>query len=293
MWYVDLKVLALGSILALTVGCTPRLMSIGQSLSAQTYVSPLVNVYTANIASSVDQLVLDFSNGAIASLSPSSVATTSNSTGVAATPDGKWLYSADQSGGMISEFSVGTGGVLTNIGAIPLTSAQNVWAHPNSQWLYASDWDDHLVCSFAIDPASGQLTQTGCTTVAGGSQFVAVEPTGQYAYAVNNGSYLLTEFTIDQSTGVLTKVGTIASGRYVAHLGIDPTGTYLYAMDNFYNRVWQYQIMPGGLLAALSPTNLPTGGSSPQYIAFATLASGDYAYITAIVSPCFPCRREH
>ena len=175
---------------------------------------------------------------------------------VAVTPDGKFLYVANQTDGTVSGFSVDSAGVLTNL----LNSANTI--------------------SYGVGVAPSGL---------------AVTADGNILYAANSGSNNVSAFAIcDNATpscptpdGTLTQApgSPFSAGLGPVAIIEDPSHTFLYVADEQSNQVSQYKISPGtGALTALSPAAVSTGVSPVSLAAItgptASTVTTDYLYVT-------------
>ncbi len=87
---------------------------------------------------------------------------------------------------------------------------------------------------YTIDPATGNLTQSSCTTVPGRS--LVFPPSGQLAYSIG-GDYMQSTmyiYSVDQSTGELTLINSFQSGPGIPSFAgtpyTDPLGRALYSL---------------------------------------------------------------
>ena len=155
-----------------------------------------------------------------------SVASGAGPAGVAVTPDGKFLYVANQFDSTVTRYAVDANGVLTlgpsvPVGATP--SAMTITA--DGGFLYVANAS--TVSAFAIcnqiliscnDPTSpdGSLTAvTGSPFSAGiGPAAIVAAPSGKFLFVVNRLSNQISQYKIATGTGVLTAntQATISTG---------------------------------------------------------------------------------
>ena len=147
-----------------------------------------------------------------------------NPYGVAASPNGLFVYITDQASDTVQEYSYDNTGNLTPItvaggaGAVG-TVPQGVAIDPTGSFLYVSNNGQGTVSAFTIDPTTGHLTSvhaaypTGATTVPSTATptALAVDPSGQYLYVANGDDGTISVFKITAGTGALTAVGTPVS----------------------------------------------------------------------------------
>jgi 6-phosphogluconolactonase (cycloisomerase 2 family) len=147
-------------------------------------------------------------------------------TGVAVTPDGKFLYVSNQFDGTVTSFSVDASGVLTRGLVVPVGTAPSALAvTPNGGFLYVAN--SSTVSGFAIcnqvvtscnDPTApdGVLTAlTGSPFSSGlGPVFIVAAPSGKFLFVVDRLSNQVSQYKIATGTGVLTAntQATISTG---------------------------------------------------------------------------------
>jgi 6-phosphogluconolactonase len=137
-------------------------------------------------------------------------------TGVAVTPDGKFLYVANQFDSTVTKFSVDGSGVLTQgpvvaVGTTPSAAAVSA----DGGFLYvgnASTISGFAICNQVIISCNDPTSPDGSLTVVAGSPFSAgIEPvailpapSGKFLYVVNRQSNQISEYKVATGTGVLT-----------------------------------------------------------------------------------------
>jgi 6-phosphogluconolactonase (cycloisomerase 2 family) len=136
--------------------------------------------------------------------------------GVAVTPDGKFLYVANQFDSTVSKFSVDASGVLTRgpvvpVGATPATLAITA----DGGFLYvanASTISAFAICNQVLTSCNDPTSPDGSLKVVAGSPFsagiepvaIVAAPTGKFLFVVNRQSNQISEYKIATGTGVLT-----------------------------------------------------------------------------------------
>jgi 6-phosphogluconolactonase len=207
--------------------------------------------------------------------------------GLAATPNGRFLYAADATGN-IGAFSVnGATGVPTTIPGSPFASGLNLQlvVDPSGKFLYASDDDSPGgILAFTIDPSGSLIPVSGSpfaitdpTVVANSEPFVIVD-TGSFVYAALSAANKIAALSIDSKTGALTPVigSPFSAGKGTAVLAL--ANNFLYAVNWTDGNISGYSIDPTN--GALTPIpGSPFGSDS------ATLAvdpSGKYLYVSQL-----------
>ena len=137
-------------------------------------------------------------------------------TGIAVTPDGKFLFVANQFDSTVTKFSVDGSGVLTQgpvvaVGTTPSAAAMSA----DGGFLYvgnASTISGFAICNQVIISCNDPTRPDGSLTVVAGSPFsaglepVAIlpAPSGKFLYVVNRQSNQISEYKVATGTGVLT-----------------------------------------------------------------------------------------
>jgi DNA-binding beta-propeller fold protein YncE len=190
------------------------------------------------------------------------------------------LYGSDWGQGAASAFSIGPGGLLTQLGTgITSTGSQaaGVAISPGGQDLYVANNNQGTVSTFSIGPG-GVLTQVGPPVLSGNSSSttdsgpygVAVSPDGENLYVANYASGTVSTFTIGAG-GTLTQQGTgITSGSAgPGWLAVSPDGQDLYVTNYLGGTVSTFSIGAGGVLTPQGPpVSVGSGsGSKPENVA--------------------------
>jgi len=224
-------------------------------------------------------------NGTLAEIagSPFSFPLTGSIQGLAAAPNGRFLYGADATGS-IDAFGVDSAtGVPTAIPGSPFASGMNfqLVVDPSGKFLYASDDDSSgRVLAFTIDP-------TGTLTPVPGSPFTIPSPTtvpdsepygivdtGSFVYVALSAANQIAAFSIDRETGALTPVpgSPFPAGEGPAVLLL--TNNFLYAVNWAGGNISGYSIDSSS--GALTPVpGSPFGSNS---VTLAADPSGKYLY---------------
>ena len=202
-------------------------------------------------------------------------------TAVAADSTGHYLY-VTGGGGLLSQFSIGTGGALTPLNPATVATGngpQGVAADPAGQFVYVVNSIDNTVSQYAIG-ASGALTPLNVPTVPTGNapNAIAVDPRGQYVYVLNSTDNTVSQYSLG-SGGALTQLSppTVPTGAAPTAIVVDPSSHYVYAVNSADDTVSQFAIGPGGALNPLS-TPVIASGSGPASIAADPM--GPYVYVT-------------
>jgi DNA-binding beta-propeller fold protein YncE len=248
------------AVLIVTVGAAVLLTA-----PAVAQAAPNAAFVTDEGNSSVDQYAFGTNNTLTAN---GSAAAGSEPWMQAITPNGKYLYAANFSGGTINQYSIGSGGTLTALSPASLTPGANPYGiavSPDGKNAYVGDGrTDLFVYAIGTD---GTLTQIQDVTAnLSGASGVAVSPDGLSIYVVNT-NHTIAEFD-RASTGTLSPkaVPTVASDT--GQLGmpvLTPDGTSLYAASADNNLVDQYSVGTGGELTAKSTPSVSAGTNAYFY----------------------------
>lgn len=248
-------------------------------------------VYVANLVSNsaddatISMYTIDPGTGALAPTSPATVRTGYFPQGIAISPSGKFVYTANSEDNTISMFTVNAStGVLT-----PLTPAivaagwapLSVTVHPSGKFAYAANQNDGTVSMYTVDPKTGLLTPTTPATVpTDKSPFgVTVDPSGKFAYVPNTYSRgnTVSQYTIDGDTGVLTpgSPASVTAGNQPTAVGVDPSGRFAYVANRGDGTVSMFTINPE--TGTLTLKGAITAGGIPSRILFNP--SGKFVYV--------------
>lgn len=203
--------------------------------------------------------------------------------------NGKSLYVVSRTGsvpgtnGVVTGFSIGSGGVLLDLPGSPFTAGTSpnaIASDPTSRFVYVTDGASNQIIAYGVTP-NGTLVPTvnGPTTTGGFPDAVTVDPRGLFVYVANYNDPSVWAYAIDQATGVPT---TVSSGGVYANeagptcLLIEPAlGRFLYVSNFLADTVTGLQINPttGGMIA----TQGPVYKSAPQPTCVAAVTHGNHA----------------
>ncbi len=175
--------------------------------------------------------------------------------GIAVTPDGKFLYVSNQFDSTITRYSVDASGVLTQGLPVPVGTAPSAMAiTPDGGFLYVGNSTTvsaFAICGQVVTSCSDPTSPDGSLTVVPGSPFAAglgpasivVAPSGKFLYVANRLSNQISQFKVATGTGVLSPntQAVIGTGANPVSVSIRPgsgtnttTGgvtTYLYVAN--------------------------------------------------------------
>ena len=158
--------------------------------------------------------------------------------GIAITPSGKYLYSADTVNNTIAAFSINSStGALTALS--PATYATgthpiSIAITPDGAHLYATVSGTGYVYALSINSSTGALTAISNYATGTAPWSIAVSPSGSFLYVDSFTYYCIVPFTVASSTGVITKqTTTTTTATFMGDLVITSDGTHLYATGSF------------------------------------------------------------
>jgi 6-phosphogluconolactonase len=201
------------------------------------------------------------------------------------------LYASNWTQGAVSMFSIGGGGLLTQLGTGITSTASlpaGVAVSPNGLNLYVANENQGTVSTFAIG-VGGALIQVGPPVLSGNSNSttnsqpygVAVSPSGANLYVANYASGTVSTFSIGGG-GVLTQQGTgITTGSSgPIWVAVSPNGHNLYVTNYTAGTVSTFSIGAGGVLTPQGgPVSTGSGNASePENVAISP--NGQDLYVT-------------
>jgi 6-phosphogluconolactonase len=207
---------------------------------------------------------------------------------IAVTPDGKFLYVANQFDGTVTGFSVDTtSGALTRGSTVLVgTAPSGVDITPDGGFLYVANSGSSNVSAFAIcnqivTSCSVPTSPDGSLTPVAGSPFSAglgpaamvAAPSGKFLFVVDRQSNQISEFKIATGTGVLSAntQASISTGSTPVAVAVrlgttvvsatQGTTDYLYVTNFAASTMTSYSFdSTVGLLGLVSSTPVVTGG---------------------------------
>jgi 6-phosphogluconolactonase (cycloisomerase 2 family) len=199
---------------------------------------------------------------------------------VAADATGHYLY-VTGGGGLLSQFGIGLGGVLTPLSPATVATGnvpQAVITDPIGQFVYVVNMADNTVSQYAIG-ATGALTPLSVPTVPTGNTptAIAIDPKGRYVYVLNSMDNTLSQYGLG-SGGALTPLSpsTVVTGTTPAAIAVDPSGQFVYVANSIDGTVSQYAIGSSGALTPLSTPSVTNGSGATS---IAVDPAGSFAYL--------------
>lgn len=208
----------IGSDGALTAMTPPTVPSGGRSPYAIAIAPSGAYAYVANSGNGTIAQYTIGGNGALTAMTPVTVAAGQQPISIAVDPSGPNVYVANYSSlataGTVSEYTIGTGGVLTPNALSPIVSAGanpvSITADPAGPYVYVANQSSlaaaGTVSEFTIS-TGGALAPIGVALVGQSPYSVTVDHSSLYAYVANYGSGTVSQFIIGAG-GALTANAT-------------------------------------------------------------------------------------
>lgn len=203
---------------------------------------------------------------------------------VAVTPDGKYLYVANQFANTVSAFSIDTAsGALTVVPGSPYlvgTSPSGLAISPNGNFLYVANSGSSNVSAFSIcDNASpnctspdGSLSELSDSPFSAGlgPVYIAISSTGNFAYVVDQLSNQLSGYKLSPGSGAMTPttpLATVSTGAHPSWVAVSSGEQFVYVANNGSSTVSAYTMdtTSGELTVVGSPV---ATGSQPSSVVF-------------------------
>lgn len=162
----------------------------------------------------------------------------------------------------ISQFTIGSGGLLSPNGTAPTGSA--TWmlaASPNGKYLYGTNWGDGTVSQFSVG-SNGTLTPLSPATVntTAEPETLAVSPDGMNVYVASQGSIgsgAVSVYGVG-SAGTLSLVQTVTTDlTSPSGIAVSPDGSSVYAADSGSGEIVQFNRSSDGTLTPKSTPTVP------------------------------------
>lgn len=240
------------------------------------------SVYVAN--HSEDNIVVQLdaaTDGRLMPKTPAKIATPlDNPIAIAVSPDGNSAYVVDQgvhnatdtipSPG-VSEYDVGTGGVLTTKARATVGSGNQpdaIAISPDGRHVYVANGGDNTVSQYTVG-SGGELSPMTRPTVAAGTNptGIAVSPDGKSVYVTDANDNTVSQYDVGAGGGLVPKpTAAVGAGSSPSAIAISPDGRSAYVTNAGFGGISQYDIGPGGELTAKAPA-VVGAGAGPDAIA--------------------------
>lgn len=260
----------------------------------------VLSAYVVNYGDgTISQYTINPTTGALTPKSPATVPsiagnTVSLPTSIVVDPTGKYAYVANSGGYVISQFTIGPGGVLQRMNPATVQSGSagsgptSIAVDPSGRYAYVANSLSHEVVQFTIG-VGGALSTPSSTVSLGTTAFpgpvaITVDPTGKYVYVVDRGSNLIEQFSIVAGGGLQPmSTPTVSTGTnsYPISIGFDPAGKYAYVVNYGLSNstITQYSIATATTPGALTLASTATPTQLINATSIVIDHKGTYAYV--------------
>ncbi|WP_413569478.1 lactonase family protein [Bdellovibrio sp. HCB117] len=189
----------------------------------------------------------------------------------------QYLYVADEYDNTISQFKIGTDGVLTEIASAIATEDTPVHLalSPDGKFLYASSMTESNITRFSISD-DGTLSLSGFIPYADSSLGIHFSPSGEYVYVISHYNDSIAQFRwqADGSFQPLSPASVQAESCPSGPVGVTALkqGSFLYAASCWTDLVESFAIEADGTLTKKATI---TTGVAPQGL----LISGSQMFV--------------
>jgi DNA-binding beta-propeller fold protein YncE len=265
----------------ITSGGNPRMMAVSPDGRS---------VYVANFAGGGAEGVWQYDvgpGGLLTSKSPAAVKTVGGGTdAVAVSPDGRSLYTADNSGDDVSQFDIGVNGTLTPKSPASVSTGagsgpRRIAIAPDGGSVYVADCNSHKISQFSVGAGGALSLKTPATlTIAGCPYELQSTPDGRSLYVAQFGTPgAVYQFDIGPDGALAAKSpASVVAPAETDELAVSPDGASVYAVGDHAapNLVEQFSVGAGGALTAKSTV---ATGAEPQGIGITS--NGRSVYVSA------------
>jgi 6-phosphogluconolactonase len=240
-------------------------------------------LYAAGSANGVRVYAISSPSGTLSEISgsPFNFPGAGNGGTLTLTPNGKFLFFADQSN--IASFSVAASGALTLVGSPVPNSNQPLFmaVDPSGTFLYVADHAD-----FNGEFSVYSISPTGALTEVAGSPFavlansqpygLVLDPTGKFLFSPLSNAQKVAAMSINSSTGSLAPVAgsPFAAGSVPQPVALTPNGSFLYVGNTTSGTISEYRVSSGALTQTVQS---PFFEGNPLSLSIDT--SGKFLYV--------------
>lgn len=216
-----------------------------------------------------------------------------NASGIAVSPDGRFVYTIDKGKDLLATFSINpvTGEMKSVIDGIVKTgkSPSDITIDVNGWYLYVTNADSHSMSVYYLDPQSGIPKEVRGSPIRTGKGPVSVTIDSgiRYLFVVNNQSEDISVYRYLNAVTPLIfeakKYGSpFKAGKEPVAISVDPTGRFAYVANAGSNTVSAFNIHhKTGALSAIHGSPFQSG---QRPIALAVHPDGLFLYIANEIS---------
>jgi 6-phosphogluconolactonase (cycloisomerase 2 family) len=209
---------------------------------------------------------------------------------IAVDPTGRYLYAVSCGNNYVSQFTIGSGGLLSAMATPNVAVGQcpsTVSVDASGKYVYVISMLTAQIFQFAIGGGGSLTALTPAWVVPYNWQTTMVlDPSGRFLYAADS---IICQFDLSAG-GLLSSVSKCAGTSWViSSMAVSPQGTYLYSVDVIAGTVAVFTIDPSsGNLTALSPVGSFSFGAGGRTSGVAVDPNGKYVYALKGISNSFP-----
>ena len=234
------------------------------------------DLYATSVAGGVIEAFAVGSGGALSPIAcPSDCDAGRLPWGLAVSPNGQFLYSADAESHTVSPFSIAADGALSPIACgseceVTSSDPEDVAVSPDGRFLYVEEREENHVAVFAI-AANGSLIKVACTSgcATESAPFgLAVSPNGRFLYTAVTQAIAAFEIA---AGGTLTPIpcSSCTTAANPRALAVSPNGRFLYTTNNNLptSSIPAFEIQSNGVLTPITSCGSDcktTDGAEPE-----------------------------
>lgn len=208
-----------------------------------------------------------------------SIATGIEPQGMAITPNGKYVYVANNADNSLSMYRIDKNGKLVVLNVPTISNEDNpikIVVTPDGNHLYVTN--SNFISMYGIE-SNGELVALAPATISNKHlpNTIVVTPNGKYVYTLNSNRTLSMYKVGANGELAILNPAIISTGKSPSDMAVTPNGNYLYVTNSEDNTLSMYSIGDDGELSKLTPATIPTSGNSPAGIVVAP--NGKYAYV--------------
>ena len=209
---------------------------------------------------------------------------------VAILPGGKYLLTANYTGGTVAVFPIQTDGslgaspqIITHFGALGPNTGRQEAPHPHmvlpdstGRWVLVNDLGLDTTFVYSFDAGTGKLTEVSRTAAAPGSgpRHLAWHPNGRFVYSINELANTLNSYLWNGNGNIIPmqeNLSTLPAGfKGISGAGevlVDAAGKYLYASNRGDDNILICSIDQATFQLTVIGS-VPTQGRTPRHFNF-------------------------
>jgi 6-phosphogluconolactonase len=167
----------------------------------------------------VEAFLITPQTGQLVAAAGTPVSTGGSSGPMAASPDGKFLYVANQTEGTVEVFSIGVGGTLAPVAGSPFSidsGPQFIKLSPDGKFLFVAAFaatansSSQTVKGYSVNPSAGTFAPIAGAVV-NNVDSITIDSSGRFAFISSSLAPALFTFGIDPASGALTLLSQVTA----------------------------------------------------------------------------------